>query len=138
MLYGTLTTIAVATLALCFLVVPVDSLTRLLDEFFSKVDFGPDRLEDGIAFIALAGLASLFCWQAGFDFYTRAFDFVWKYRWEGYLATGFTIAGGSSMLTKRFRVANLIPSAISGVSSYFGWGGTQNTTIPQDEESGSA
>lgn len=134
-MYNSLTSIVVATIALAFLVVPVDSAVKALNIFFAKSNILPDPVEDGLVFIALAGLASIICWQGGFDYYTRAFDFDWKQAWQGYVATGFTIAGGSAMLVKRFSVVSRIPSVISGVSSYMGWGG--NTTTNKSEEAGS-
>ena len=136
-MYGTLSSITLAFIAVALLVVMVDQITKVLEGIMKQIPFLPDTFEWTIAYIILLGIASAVCWQGHFDLFTYL-NFNWHYRWEGYLLTGALVAGGSSLLIKQFKVVGLIPSVISGVSSMFGYGGTttDTTATPEPNQSG--
>ncbi len=127
-MYGTLSDIAIAFIAVALLAVMVDQLTRVLQAIMKWIPYLPDQFELPIAYIILVGIASAVCWQGHFDLFSYLkFDW-WQHRWLGWLLTGSIIAGGSSLLGKQFRVVGLIPSIISGVASMLGWGSSSSTT----------
>lgn len=134
-MYGTLSDIAIAFIALALIVVAVDRITRFLQAVMKRIPFLPDEFEDYITYIILVGMASAVCWQGRFDLFSTL-NWNWHYTWEGYLATGAMVACGSSLLAKQFKVVGLIPSIVSGVTSMFGWGSgttTDATTTGQPD-----
>lgn len=130
-MYGTLSEIAIAFIAAALLTVMVDQITYIIKEILPF----PAKVESFITYVVLCGIASAVCWQGHFDLFTKL-NFSWRYTWEGYLLTGAMIAGGSSLLSKQFRVAGLIPTVISGVTSYFGWGSSNSTDDSNNTGSG--
>ena len=141
-MYGTLSNIAMAFIAVALLAVMVDQFTRVLQAVMAWIPYLPDQFELPIAYIILVGIASAICWQGRFDLFTLlGFDW-WQYPELGWVLTGCIIAGGSSLLGKQFRMVGLIPGIISGVASMFGYGGGTtdigNTTMePEQNQKGS-
>lgn len=120
-MYGTLSDIAIAFIAVALLVVAVDRLTLFLQAILKRIPIGPDSFDDYIAYIILVGIASAVCWQGRFDLFSNL-NWNWHYTWEGYLATGAMVACGSTLLCKQFKVLGFMPSVISGITSMFGYG----------------
>ena len=130
-MYGTLSNIAIAFIAVALLVVVVDRLTLFLQAVMEKIPFLPNSFEDYIAYILLVGIASAVCWQGRFDLFS-SLNWNWHYTWEGYLATGAMVACGSTLLCRQFKVLGLMPSVISGISSMFGFGSSATTDLATD------
>lgn len=125
-MYGTLTDLTKAFIAVALIVVMVDVLTRVLEWIMKKIPYLPDAFEPPLAYSILTGLASGICWQGHFDLFTLL-GFSWRHTWEGYLATGAIMAGGSKLLMSQFKVVGLIPGIVSGVASMFGYSGYSST-----------
>lgn len=133
-MYGTgFSQIAIAFIAVALLVVMVDQVTRVLQAIMSWIPYLPDHFEMPIAYVILVALATVVCWQGNFDLFTLL-GFSWKQEWQGWVATGAIMAGGSSLLGKQFKMVGLIPGIISGMASTFGWGGYSSATVGADEE----
>lgn len=126
--YG-LSQIAIAFIAVALLVVMVDQATRVLQAIMKWIPFLPDQFEMPIAYMILVCLATLICWQGRFDLFTLL-GFAWQQEWQGWLATGAIMAGGSTLLGRQFQMMGLIPGLISGVASTLGWGTTWNASTP--------
>lgn len=131
---GTITSIALAFIAVALLVVMVDQITKVIQGIMKSIPFLPDQFEWTFAYMILMGIASAVCWQGHFDLFTHL-NFTWCYKWEGYLLTGALIAGGSSLLVKQFRVMGLIPTVVGGVTSMFGMGSSSASVVDPSSES---
>lgn len=131
-MYGTLSNIALAFIAVALLVVMVDQLTRVLQEILPF----PQKYELPLIYVILVSIASVICWQGRFDLFAQL-GFEWQHSELGWLLTGSIIAGGSSLLGKQFRMVGLIPGIVSGMASMFGWGSNSSTTTTNDEQNGS-
>ena len=118
-MYGTLSNIAIAFIAVALLAVMVDQFTRVLHAILPF----PPKYETPLIYFILVSIASAVCWQGHFDLFTLLGFEWWQYPELGWLLTGCIIAGGSSLLGKQFRMVGLIPGIISGVASMFGYGG---------------
>lgn len=132
-MYGVLTDLAIAFIATALLTVMVDQITKVLEGMMQKISFLPDAIEWTMAYLLLWGMATAVCWQGRFDLFEEL-NFHWRYKWEGYLLTGALIAGGSSLLTKQFKIVGLIPGIVSGMASLFGYSTPVPPEIQNDSE----
>lgn len=136
-----LSQIALAFIAVALLVVMVDQATRVLQAIMIKIPYLPDEFEMPIAYLILVTMASAICWLGHFDLFVLLGFIWWKYSFLGWILTGAIIAGGSSLLGKQFKMIGLIPSAISGMASTFGWGGSTDDvedviSTPESDQAG--
>ncbi len=127
--------IAIATLAIA-----VDGVLVALQCAMKRVPLLPDQLEHSIAYILLVSMGSFICWEGHFDLFTLL-GFQWRDQEMGWVLTGAIIAGGSPLLKKQFKMIGLIPSAISGMASTFGLGGSTDDvedviSTPESDQAG--
>lgn len=103
-------------IALAILSVMIDKLTLVIEGIMHKIPGFPDRFEWWAAYVIVAIISFIICWQGGFSLFMYL-GINFKYAWEGWLMTALVLSGGSAFVRSNFAMIESIPSILSGVTA---------------------
>lgn len=103
-------------IALAILSVMIDKLTLVLEGVMHKIPRLPDQFEWWIAYVIVAILSFIVCWQGNFDLFAYL-DIYFNYKWQGWLMTALVLSGGSAFVRTNFSMIEAIPAVLGGVTT---------------------
>lgn len=93
-----------------------DRLTVFLEELMNPIPWLPDKIESKLAFLILAGIGFVICWEFQFNLFGYL-NHPGRHDYIGYLGTALILAGGSSFIKQSFDTMNGIPSIFAGLTT---------------------
>lgn len=110
------TTLAVAFIGVCILVVMIDQIMIFLQTLLAKIPALPDEFEWYISYAMVVFMSYIVVWRSHFSFF-EYLNFEFNHDWEGYLLTAIMISGGSVFIKKQWDLMNYIPTGIFSINT---------------------